>query len=94
MLLAAESRFSSDHHIKIATGELVLGMFICELDCAWSITPFPVDGFHLKHTEDIDTLEKFCKTVTIDTNRGALPQKEKQNSDRLAILSSARRAAP
>lgn len=89
---ATDSRFSSDHQIKIGCNELLLGMFVCELDCAWSVTPFPLGGFHLKRSEDIEILQKFCKTVSIDTNRGALPAKYK--NDQLTILSSARKAAP
>lgn len=67
-------------------------MFVCELDCRWSETPFPVGGFHLKKCEDIQTLQKFCKQVSIDLNKGKKPPKKR--SSQLTILSSVRRAAP
>jgi response regulator RpfG family c-di-GMP phosphodiesterase len=67
-------------------------MFVSEIDCAWSVTPFPLGGFHLKQPEDIQMLAKFCKTVHIDTTRGAAPAKLRKDS--LTILSSARKASP
>lgn len=78
--------------IALDSRDLLVGMYVCELDCPWSDTPFPMGGFHVKRAEDIQTLQKFCKHVTIDTNKGAEPTRRK-NTD-LTILSSARRAAP
>ena len=87
-----KSRLAARHVVKLDCGELLPGMYICELDCAWSDTPFPIDGFHLKNVEDVQRVLKFCRSVYIDTNRGATPHKLKLN--RLTILSSARKAAP
>ncbi len=78
--------------ITLDCRDLLIGMFVSELDCPWSATPFPMGGFHIKKAEDIQTLQKFCKVVTIDTNRGAEPAQRKKTD--LTILSSARRAAP
>ena len=49
-------------------------------------------GFHVKKVDDIQILQKFCKVVTIDTNRGAEPARRRKTD--LTILSSARKAAP
>ncbi|MDA1372907.1 MAG: DUF3391 domain-containing protein [Proteobacteria bacterium] len=87
-----ESPLSSDHLVKLDCRDLLVGMYVSELDCSWSDTPFPLNGFHLKNGEDIQTLLKFCKSVTIDINRGASPQKLKKSQ--LTILSSARKSAP
>ncbi len=67
-------------------------MFVAELDCSWSETPFPLGGFHLRRAEDIQMLAKFCRTVHIDTTRGAAPARQKREN--LTILSSARKASP
>ncbi len=85
-------RFGADNLLQLSCSELLLGMYVFELDCAWSKTPFPMGGFHLKNVEDIEILSKYCKTVVIDTNKGVQPRKKRQNQ--LTILSSARRAAP
>ncbi|PCJ27768.1 MAG: hypothetical protein COA96_02660 [SAR86 cluster bacterium] len=86
------NRLASNSVLKVKHSDILLGMFICELDRPWSQTPFPVGGFHLRTAEDIEGIAKFCKFVFIDTNKGALPRTEKLNQ--LTILSSARRAVP
>ncbi|PCI77050.1 MAG: hypothetical protein COB20_08940 [SAR86 cluster bacterium] len=85
-------RYAADNLLRLSCAELLLGMFVFELDCAWSKTPFPMGGFHLKNVEDIETLTKYCKHVVIDTNKGVQPRERRK--DQLTILSSARRAAP
>ena len=87
-----ESPVSSNHLLELNCSELLVGMFITELDCSWSGTPFPVDGFHVKNPEDIQLVIKHCKSVTINTNLGASPKRAKRAE--LTILSSARRSAP
>ena len=67
-------------------------MFVSELDCSWKETPFPLGGFHLRKPEVIQMLAKYCKTVHIDTTRGAAPAKLRVEN--LTILSSARKASP
>jgi len=89
---SASVRTAADSLLRVNCSDLLLGMYISELDCAWSETPFSVGGFHLKTAEDIETLSKHCKFVSIDTNKGTLPRAVKLNQ--LTILSSARRAVP
>lgn len=85
-------RYAADNLVRLSCSELLLGMYVFELDCAWSKTPFAMGGFHLKNVEDIEILTKHCKHVVIDTNKGVQPRKGRKNQ--LTILSSARRAAP
>lgn len=85
-------RYAADNLLRLSCDALLLGMFVFELDCAWSKTPFAMGGFHLKNVEDIEILNQHCKHVIIDTNKGVRPRKERKNE--LTILSSARRAAP
>lgn len=82
----------SGYLITLDVRDLLIGMYVCEIDCLWSVTPFPMGGFHVKKVEHIETLQKFCKVVTIDTNRGAEPARRRKTD--LTILSSARKAAP
>jgi hypothetical protein len=85
-------RYAADNLLRLSCAELLLGMFVFELDCAWSKTPFAMGGFHLKSVEDIEILTKHCKHVVIDTNKGVQPRKGRK--DELTILSSARKVAP
>lgn len=87
-----ESTSQTDTFVRLTCQELLLGMFVSDLDCAWKETPFPLGGFHLRRPEDIQMLAKYCKTVQIDTTRGAAPAKLRQEN--LTILSSARKASP
>ena len=69
-----------------------MGMFIAELDRPWKDTPFPPDGFHIRRTEDLETLKLFSKEVVVDTTRGVAPRKQRHVS--VTILSSARNRSP
>ena len=77
---------------RISSHDVLVGMYISELDCNWSETPFPLGGFHIKNADDIQLLQKFCSKVAIDINKGAAPARHRRNN--LTILSSARRATP
>lgn len=87
-----QTPYSSKHLLKLASGELLIGMFVADLDCNWSRTPFPVGGFHVRKTDDIQVLQKFCKFVYIDTTQGVIPRAH--NQQQLTILSTARKAVP
>ncbi|MBT3530932.1 MAG: DUF3391 domain-containing protein [Gammaproteobacteria bacterium] len=84
--------YSSDHLIDLDSNELLKGMFVADIDCAWSKTPFEMGGFHIRSSEDIQILQKYCSVVVIDLNKGVKPRKERLND--LTILSSARQAVP
>ena len=83
---------ASERLIRLNCSELLLGMYVSEVDCSWSAIPFPVGGFHLKTVEDIETLSRYCKFVSIDGNKGSVPREARLN--RLTVLSSARSAVP
>lgn len=77
---------------RIPCADLLLGMYVTELDRPWSETPFPINGFHIRRTEDLETLRLFCKQVVIDTSRGVAPRRKRDKN--LTILSSARNRSP
>ncbi|MFK7865731.1 MAG: HD-GYP domain-containing protein [Pseudohongiellaceae bacterium] len=78
--------------ISVQCADLLIGMFVCELDRPWSGTPFIPAGFHIRRADELQMLTKFCNSVQIDISRGVQPTKLKGN--RLTILSSARKASP
>ncbi|MEZ5489843.1 MAG: DUF3391 domain-containing protein [Gammaproteobacteria bacterium] len=81
-----------EHWIQIHVRDLVLGMFIIELDRPWRDTPFPINGFHLRKFDQIQTLRALCHKVYIDPAKGASPRSKEPT--KLTILSSARKRAP
>jgi len=81
-----------EHWIKVHARDLVLGMFVIELDRPWRDTPFPINGFHLRKFDQMQTLRSRCEFVYIDPNKGASPRSK--SPTKLTILSSARKRAP
>jgi HD-GYP domain-containing protein (c-di-GMP phosphodiesterase class II) len=77
---------------KVYAKDLALGMFVIELDRPWHDTPFPVNGFHLRKFDQIQSLRLLCNYVYIDTHRGAGHRKNSRKN--LTILSSARERSP
>jgi len=78
--------------VRISSNDVLIGMYISELDCKWSDTPFPLGGFHVKNTDDIQLLQKLCKRVVVDINKGASPARHRGSN--VTILSTARQATP
>ncbi|HJO11443.1 MAG: DUF3391 domain-containing protein [Gammaproteobacteria bacterium] len=78
--------------LKLNPGELLIGMYVSELDQPWVNTSFPVGGFHVKKAEQIETLQRICRYVIIDLNQGTRPKKQRKAN--LTILSNARKKAP
>ena len=91
-MVKPETTMTVNNLIKLESRDLLIGMYVADLDCNWSATPFPVGGFHLRKADDIQILQKFCKHVFIDTSRGSAPRAK--NKNQLTILSSARKAVP
>lgn len=51
---------------KKSVFDLDLGMFVSELDRPWHETPFPIQGFLIRNSDDIDSLTYYCTHVYID----------------------------
>ncbi|TAL84841.1 MAG: HD-GYP domain-containing protein, partial [Rhodanobacter sp.] len=54
---------------RIDVADLQLGMFVCRLDRPWEETPFLLQGVALARLEDIETLQRLCREVYIDSRR-------------------------
>jgi HD-GYP domain-containing protein (c-di-GMP phosphodiesterase class II) len=67
---------------EVSVEQLEFGVFISALDRPWTETPFMYQGFVLENDKQLEVLKKYCKTVTIDLDKGLdLP-------DRSALLTS------
>jgi putative nucleotidyltransferase with HDIG domain len=56
---------------RIQSDQLVLGMFIHDLDCGWMAHPFLVNQFSLTHHSEIEKIIQYgIRSVYIDTVRG------------------------
>jgi putative nucleotidyltransferase with HDIG domain len=54
--------------VKVYTGNLQLGMYISQLDRPWLETPFLLQGFYVKDSEDIDLISGICDYVYVDVD--------------------------
>jgi len=59
--------------IKVDIDDLALGMYVSRLDRPWIETPFPLQGYYIKETQDISNLRTYCNYVYIDIRRGKSP---------------------
>ena len=59
--------------IKVDIDDLALGMYVSRLDRPWIETPFPLQGYYIKETQDITNLRTYCSYVYIDIRRGKSP---------------------
>lgn len=56
--------------VRVNVEDLTPGMFVSQLDRPWAQTPFPLQGFHIRSKQDIDTLRAYCVYVYIDVAKG------------------------
>ncbi|MEQ8483274.1 MAG: HD-GYP domain-containing protein [Pseudomonadales bacterium] len=54
---------------EVEVGKLSVGMYVVDLDRPWLETPFPLQGFYIRSTADIQALEAFCQVVMVDPRR-------------------------
>lgn len=55
--------------LRLHVSDLREGMFVCDLDCPWSKTPFPLEGFEIDNEVAIDKVKQYCQHVHIDLDR-------------------------
>jgi len=55
---------------QVSVDDLQFGVYISELDRPWEGTPFMFQGFVLSNDKQLETLQKHCKKVTIDLEKG------------------------
>jgi HD-GYP domain-containing protein (c-di-GMP phosphodiesterase class II) len=59
--------------IKTEVRALKEGMFVSDLDRPWHETPFPLQGFYVKGSDDIKAIEPYCRYVYIDVKKTKVP---------------------
>lgn len=59
---------------EIPSDQLIVGMYVCRLDRPWTETPFLLQGFEVSSQEDIAELQRHCRSVWIDVQRGPGPR--------------------
>jgi len=56
---------------QVSVEELEFGVYVSELDRPWTDTPFMFQGFILSDEDQLETIKKYCKKVTIDLEKGS-----------------------
>lgn len=54
---------------QVRVHELRIGMFVCRLDRPWTDTPFPLQGFLLLNTAQVERIAEYCESVWIDVQK-------------------------
>lgn len=57
---------------RIPVQELEFGMYVWELDRPWVGTPFMYQGFVLRTPQELENLKKYCREVSIDTEKAEM----------------------
>ena len=71
-------RFSSNEIVYTPVQNLVLGMYVSELDMPWLESPFPFQGFTIETEKELQTLREVCRYVHIDVSK----QKKRKSVNR------------
>ena len=74
----------------VSVNELSFGVYVTQLDRPWTETPFVFQGFLLNSEAQLATLHKFCKSVCIDTEKGADVKSTLASGGTFTVLQSIR----
>lgn len=74
----------------VSVNELEFGVYVTELDRPWTETPFMFQGFVLNSEAQLAALHQFCKSVYIDTDKGADIKSTSKNGGTFTVLQSIR----
>lgn len=55
--------------VTTSVSNLIIGMYVAELDRPWVDTPFPLQGFYVTSYDDIRELQNYCHHVQVDVER-------------------------
>ena len=58
--------------IKLESGNIKKGMYVCELDRPWSETPFLFQGFRITNEREIEKLKETCEYIFIDEEKSTV----------------------
>lgn len=57
------------HHYRLPTARLSIGMWVADLDRPWTDTPFLIQGFIIDTQTELASLRKFCRHVYVDLHK-------------------------
>jgi putative nucleotidyltransferase with HDIG domain len=60
---------SRERRMKVDAGQLVIGMYVVELDRPWTDTAFLYQGFRIQQQQEIRLLQDVCSYVWVDAQR-------------------------
>ncbi len=55
--------------LEVPVSNLKPGMYVAELDRPWLDTPFAVQGFYVRDSDDVSLISKHCSYVLVDPRR-------------------------
>jgi HD-GYP domain-containing protein (c-di-GMP phosphodiesterase class II) len=58
---------------QVNPADLIIGMYVSNIDRPWLESPFAFQGFLIKSQEDIELIKQSCSYVFIDPNQGVCP---------------------
>ncbi len=73
-------KYSVPERVYTPVHQLVIGMYVSELDRPWLESPFKFQGFELKSDDDIQAVKDVCNYVYIDTTKQRKHQVSKNES--------------
>jgi putative nucleotidyltransferase with HDIG domain len=62
---ASSKKDGGEVKVRMATSDLKVGMYVCELDRPWRETPFLFQGIEVRTDEDIRLLQQYCHEVVV-----------------------------
>src|SRR5215469_8020941 len=60
--------------VKVAVGDLKIGMYVDQLDRPWTDTRFMYQGFYIRDPETLAELARVCQYVFVDAERATQQQ--------------------
>ncbi|MFL0810237.1 MAG: DUF3391 domain-containing protein [Agarilytica sp.] len=59
---------------RYAVEDLTIGMFVTQLDCPITSTPFPLQGFYIKSKDQLADLATYCSYVVVNVSKSKAVQ--------------------
>lgn len=75
--------------IEIGVDQLKTGLYVSELDRPWIETPFLFQGFKISDNDEINELQKHCRSVIVDVEQSDIDLEEARR-----LLQAFRKSAP
>ena len=74
------SNLSDADRLRIPVDQLAIGMYVVELDRAWTETAFLFQGFRIRQQQEIRLLQEICQYVWVDARRSVgIRQQAREN---------------